>query len=275
MNQGEAGSVAFFGLYGAWTHMAARRYFGAAGDFRENATIARVFSAVADGSARYGVVPIENSTEGGVNQTVDQLVESELSICGEVVLDIEQCLLGKASDLSGIQRVYSHPQGLAQCRRWLAEHLPQAEQVASLSTTAGAREAALDARFAAISSPLAAELNGLNVIRAAIQDESGNATRFVVVAREDVPPTGHDKTSLVFATPHTRGALRRALEVFDQAGLNLTRIESRPAPGKRWEYVFLADLEGHRKDAAVAGALSELAAHCAMVKVLGSYARAS
>jgi chorismate mutase/prephenate dehydratase len=268
-------TVAFFGLFGAWTHMAARKVFGDSAEYRENSTISRVFQAVSAGNAAFGVVPIENSTEGGVNQTLDELLENDLRIAGEVVLEIAQCLMGRARDLSEIERVASHPQGLAQCRRWLAKHLPNATQVASLSTTAAAREATLDPRLAAISSPLAAQLNGLNLIREGIQDDAENATRFVVVARTDGARTGNDKTSLVFSTAHVRGALRQALEIFDRAGLNLTRIESRPAPGRRWEYVFLTDLEGHREDEPVARALHELAEHCSMVRVLGSYPRAT
>lgn len=267
------GPIAFFGQFGAWTHAAARSAFGPRAEFRENSTIAQVFEAVSRGDASFGVVPIENSTEGGVNQTVDELLASKLWIRGEVVLDIAQCLLGLSEDLGRIARVASHPQGLAQCRRWLAEHLPNAEQVASLSTTAAAREAASDATLAAISSPLAAELNGLRVLVAGIQDNAENATRFVVIAKSDAARTGHDKTSLVFSTEHSRGALRQALEIFDRAGLNLSRIESRPNPARRWEYVFLTDLEGHREDEAVSRALAELEARCSMMRVLGSYPR--
>jgi len=270
-----AGPIAFFGQFGAWTHAAARVAFGPAADYRENSTISQVFEAVSSGAASFGVVPIENSTEGGVNQTVDELLARKLWISGEVVLEIAQCLLGLASDLGHIARVASHPQGLAQCRRWLAEHLPNAEQVAALSTTAAAREAASDATLAAISSPLAAELNGLRVLVAGIQDNAENATRFVVIAKSDAKRTGRDKTSLVFSTEHSRGALRKALEIFDRAGLNLSRIESRPNPARRWEYVFLTDLEGHREDEAVASALSELESQCSTVRVLGSYPRAT
>jgi chorismate mutase / prephenate dehydratase len=274
-NPTPTGPIAFFGLFGSWTHAAARNVFGLAADYRENSTILHVFEAVATGAAEFGVVPIENSTEGGVNQTVDELLTRKLWIKGEVVLEIAQCLLGLASDLGAIERVASHPQGLAQCRRWLAEHLPNAEQVAALSTTAAARDAASDPTLAAISSPLAAELNGLRVLVAGIQDNAENATRFVVIAKSDAKRTGRDKTSLVFSTAHSRGALRQALEIFDRAGINLSRIESRPAPGRRWEYVFLTDLEGHREDAAIAGALAELERHCSTVRVLGSYPRAT
>ena len=269
------GPIAFFGQFGAWTHAAARKAFGASAEYRENSTISQVFEAVSSGACAFGVVPIENSTEGGVNQTVDELLTRKLWIRGEIVLEIAQCLLGLASDLGAITRVASHPQGLAQCRRWLAQHLPHAEQVASLSTTSAARDAASDPTLAAISSPLAAELNGLRVLVAGIQDHAENATRFVVIAKTDVARTGHDKTSLVFSTAHSRGALRQALEIFDRAGINLSRIESRPAPGRRWEYVFLTDLEGHREDTAVAGALADLERLCSMVRVLGSYPRAT
>jgi len=268
-----AGPIAFFGQFGAWTHAAARSAFGPTADYRESSTISLVFEAVASGAASFGVVPIENSTEGGVNQTVDELLTRNLWIKGEVVLEIAQCLLGLASDLGAIERVASHPQGLAQCRRWLAEHLPNAEQVASLSTTAAARDAASNPKLAAISSPLAAELNGLRVLVAGIQDSAENATRFVVIAKSDAARTGHDKTSLVFSTAHSRGALRGVLEIFDRAGLNLSRIESRPAPGRRWEYVFLTDIEGHREDEAIASALAELEQKCSNVRVLGSYPR--
>ncbi|HET7541472.1 MAG TPA: prephenate dehydratase [Polyangiaceae bacterium] len=269
------GPVAFFGQFGAWTHAAARTAFGPAADYRENSTISQVFDAVESGAASFGVVPIENSTEGGVNQTVDELLSRKLWIAGEVVLEIAQCLLGLESSLASIERVASHPQGLAQCRRWLAEHLPNAVQIAALSTTAAAREAAGDPKLAAISSPLAAELNGLRVLVAGIQDRAENATRFVVIGPNDSPRTGHDKTSLVFSTTHSRGALRQVLEIFDRAGLNLSRIESRPAPGRRWEYVFLTDLEGHREDRAIVSALGELERQCSTVRVLGSYPRAT
>lgn len=272
---GVEGPIAFFGQFGAWTHAAARKTFGPSADYREHATISQVFEAVASEGARFGVVPIENSTEGGVNQTVDELLARQLWIKGEVVLEIAQCLMGLATELRSVERVASHPQGLAQCRRWLAEHLPNAEQVASLSTTAAARAAASDPKLAAISSPLAAELNGLRVLVAGIQDNAENATRFVVIGKSDAPRTGRDKTSLVFSTAHSRGALRQVLEIFDRAELNLTRIESRPAPGRRWEYVFLTDLEGHREDESVALALRELERRCSTMRVLGSYPRAT
>ncbi len=268
-------SVAYLGPPGTFTHMAALRSFGLAARYLEASTIAAVFDAVERKSVSYGIVPIENSTEGGVTFTLDCLLDGDVRIRGEVVLDVNQCLVGRHQDIGRIQRVYSHPQALAQCRGWLAQNLPSAQLVVSPSTSAAAREASGDEAAAAVASRLAAELSGLEVIREGIQDHPQNATRFVLLAPEDAPPSGNDKTSVVFSTPHERGALKRALDIFDQEGINLSRIESRPGRGRMWEYVFFTDLEGHRQDEPVARALGKLAQHCGMVKVLGSYPRAA
>ncbi|HYP89230.1 MAG TPA: prephenate dehydratase domain-containing protein, partial [Polyangiaceae bacterium] len=209
-----------------------------------------------------------------VNATIDALFESDLSICAELVLEVELCLLALSADLSQIERVASHPQPLGQCKQWLRRHLPQAELVAVPSTTSAAQDALQDPHTAAVGSRLAAEM-GLLVVRERIQDHEGNATRFVVVGKRLTSPTGSDKTTLVFSTPHQRGALRRVLEVFDEEGLNLTRIESRPLRGQLWEYAFFTDLEGHRDDPGVVRALSRLRDGGAMVRVLGSYPRAA
>lgn len=266
--------VAFLGPVGTFTHMAARAGFGLGARYVEAATIAGVFDAVARGSVSYGVVPIENSTEGGVSFTLDCLVDTDVKIRGEVVLDVSQCLVGRHADISRIQRVYSHPVALAQCRGWLAQNLPQAQLVVSQSTSAAAREAASDEDAAAVASALAAEIHDLSVIRNGIQDRAQNATRFLILADSDAPATGDDKTTLVFSTPHQKGALRQVLEIFDEGDINLSRIESRPSREKMWEYVFLTDLEGHRTQPHLSRALERLAAHCRMVKVLGSYPRA-
>jgi chorismate mutase / prephenate dehydratase len=269
----ESLSVAYFGPPGTFTHMAARTAFGMAARYVEAATIPAVFDAVARGATSYGVAPIENSTEGGVTHTLDSFLETDVMIRGEVVLEVSQCLMGRRDDLSKIERVYSHPQALAQCREWLAKHLPRAELVQSLSTSSAAREAAADEGGAAIASRLAAELNGLVVIREGIQDRKENATRFVVLAKQDAPPTGDDRTSILFSTRDQRGALRRVLEIFDEERINLSRIESRPRRGERWQYVFFTDLEGHRLDPHVTRALARLQTKCDMVRVLGSYPR--
>jgi len=266
-------SVAYFGPPGTFTHMAARAVFGLAARYVESATISGVFDAVERGSAGYGVVPIENSTEGGVTYTLDSLLEHDVLIRSEVVLDVAQCLVGQHDELGRIERVYSHPQALAQCRGWLAKHLPHALLVVSPSTALAAREAAADQNAAAVASRLAAEIAGLRVIRENVQDRAENATRFVILAESDAPPTGRDKTSVVFSTADERGALKRVLEIFDEEAINLSRIESRPAPGQAWQYVFFTDLEGHRSEPQVARALERLKGKCAMVKVLGSYQR--
>lgn len=268
-------SVSYFGPAGTFTHMAARSAFGMAARYTEASTIPAVFDAVANGTTMYGVVPIENSTEGGVTYTHDSFLDTAVMIRGEVLLDVSQCLAGRQEDLGRIERVYSHPQALAQCRGWLAKHVPHAQLVQSLSTSNAAREAVADEAAAAVCSRLAAELNGLMVIRENIQDHRENATRFVVLAKQDAPPTGNDRTSIAFSTRHERGALRRVLEIFDEEKINLSRIESRPRPRERWQYVFFTDLEGHRLDANVTRALARLEAKCDMVKVLGSYPRVS
>lgn len=274
--------VAFLGPEGSNTHAAALALFdgsaraGApAPAFQAETTIRGVFEAVAAGRAERGVVPIENSTEGGVAPTLDALFELSPVICAEYVAEIHHFLLGRgALDPSRIRQVLSHPQALAQCQGWLAAHLPEAELVPMASTSAAAREVARDPTRVAIASELAAQLYGLDVLASHIEDRSHNATRFVALALEDAPPTGSDKTSLVFTTRHERGALRRVLGVLDDAGLNLTRIESRPLPERRWEYAFFTDVEGSRHDTTLARALSELDTVCGTVKVLGSYPRA-
>jgi chorismate mutase/prephenate dehydratase len=256
----------------SFSHAAALKKYGAQTSFVVTRTIPDAIEAAADGSADYAIVPIENTIEGGVNATLDALFESDLTISAELVIDVELCLLAQSSDLSQIRRVTSHPQPLGQCKQWLRAHLPHAEVVVAPSTTAAARDAVDDPHTAAVGSRLAAEL-GLLVVREGIEDHAGNATRFIVVGRQLTRPSGNDKTSLVFTTPHERGALRRVLEVFDEEGLNLTRIESRPLPGQLWQYAFFTDLEGHRDDPAVSRSLDRLRATGAMVRVLGSYPR--
>ena len=267
--------VVYLGPVGAFTHEAAREYFSDDADLVPVASIPAVFEAVARGDGQWGVVPIENSIEGGVTFTQDTLLETPLSLCGEVMVDIEQCLLTNAPDPLRIERVYSHPQGLAQCRKWLAEHLPHAAQMPTGSTVQAAHLVREDHAAGAIASRTAGALAGVRLAHAAIQDRKPNVTRFVVLGSSHPEPTGNDKTSLVFSTPHERGALVRALQIFDQAGINLCRIESRPRGGETWQYVFFVDLEGHRSEERVRTALAALGDHSDMVRVLGSYPRAT
>ena len=268
-------AVAFLGPEGTFTEMAARHLFGLAARYREALTIDGIFDAVQGGGAAYGVVPLENSTEGAVALTADALLETDLQICQEAVLDVSQCLLGRAGQLGAVERVYSHPQALGQCRRWLARNLPGAALVQSLSTAAAAREAQGDERAAAIGSRLLGERYDLPVLREAIHDQAGNATRFIVVSQRDAAPTGADKTSLAFSVKEGPGALARVLSLFEQGSINLTRIESRPSRQRPWDYVFFVDLDGHRLDPGVAAVLEEVRGKCEVVRVLGSYPKAA
>jgi chorismate mutase/prephenate dehydratase len=267
--------VVYLGPVGAFSHEAAREYFSDSAELIAVPSIPAVFEAVARGEGQWGVVPIENSIEGGVTFTQDTLLETPLSLCGEVMVDIEQCLLTNAPDPLRIERVYSHPQGLAQCRKWLAAHLPHAAQMPTGSTVQAAHLVRDDLSAGAIASRVAGALAGVRVAQAAIQDRKPNVTRFVVLGTTRPEPTGNDKTSLVFSTPHEQGALVRALQIFDQARINLCRIESRPRGGETWQYVFFVDLEGHCGEERVRNALAALGDRSDMVRVLGSYPRAT
>jgi chorismate mutase/prephenate dehydratase len=268
--------VSYLGPEGTFSHAAARAYFGLAASYTEATTFEGVFDAVARRQSLYGIVPIENSTEGTVPHVVDALVGSDLLIRAEFELEVSQCLLTRATGLGAIERVYSHPQPLGQCRVWLAKNLAGAQLVQATSTAAAVREAVADPRGAAIASHLASELYGVPILREKIQDSAENFTRFIIVSHEDAPRTGRDKTTIAFSLPdgQGRGALLRALTVFDEEQVNLTRIESRPSREKPWDYVFLADLEGHRDDANVARAIARLREKCPLLKQLGSYPRA-
>jgi chorismate mutase/prephenate dehydratase len=267
--------IAYLGPEGTFSHAAARTLFGLAATYTEATTFEGVFDAVMRHEAQYGVVPLENSTEGSVTHAVDALIGGELLIRAEIELDVSQCLITRAPGLASIERVYSHPQPLGQCRVWLAKNLAGAQLVHAPSTAAAVREAAVDPRGAAIASRLASELYGVPIARERIQDSAENFTRFAMLALEDAARTGNDKTTVAFMAPggQGRGALLRVLAILDEQEINLTRIESRPSRDKPWDYVFLADLVGHREDANVAQAITRLREHCPLVKHLGSYPR--
>lgn len=264
-------TVAYLGPPATFTHQAAVQRFGSAVTYRPARTIAEVFDDVERERAAFGVVPVENSTEGAVNVTLDRLAESDTLVCGELRLEIAQHLLSQAAELTAVKRVLSHPQGLAQCRGWLGAHLPEVATEEVGSTAAAAEIAAGDASVAAIASELASRLYGVPVLRARIEDNPHNTTRFLVVGRQPTAPTGRDKTSLVFAMKNEPGTLYRILEPLARLGLNMTKIESRPAKRGPWEYVIFIDLEGHRDTPTVAAALTEIAERTLFLKVLGSY----
>lgn len=267
--------VAYFGPAATFTHQAAVRHFGRAALFVPRDGIAGVFEEVEAGGADYGVVPVENSTEGAVNHTLDMFMESDLAIRAEREDPIRLCLLSDAKSLKDVREVRSHSNPLGQSRRWLRRRLPGVPLREAASTAQAAAYAAKHPGVAAIASPLAAELYGLKVLAPGIQDAKHNRTRFLIIGRGGPePPTGRDKTSLLLSIKDRVGALYDLLGVFKREGLNLTKIESRPTKKKAWEYVFFIDLAGHAADAAVKRALSRLKDHCQVVKVLGSYPRA-
>ena len=266
-------TIAFFGPEATFTHQAAIRRFGASLNYAAQKTIADVFAEVSRNRADYGVVPVENSTEGVVTHTLDMLVDSELKIVAQIVMAIQQCLMSKGSRKS-IKKLYSHPQPVAQCRAWIQNNLPHTEIIETSSTTRAAELAAKDPDSAAIASALAAERYGLRIIEADIQDSSANMTRFFVLGRQCSPPTGRDRTSVMFSIADKVGALHSALAPFRRYKLNMTKIESRPSKRKAWEYFFFVDCDGHFQERKVATALEELSQSCNFVKVLGSYPNA-
>ncbi len=267
-------TVAFFGPEGTFTQAAALKHFGHSIDTRPFNAINEVFREVESRVCEFGVVPIENSTEGVVNHTLDSFLQSSLKICGEVEIRIHQHLLSKENELSAIKRLYSHPQSLAQCREWLDAHLPHAERISAASNAEAARRVAEGSGTAAIAGEMAAELYGLNMLRSSIEDNPENVTRFLVIGQHDVGPSGDDKTSLLVSAHNRPGSLHHLLSPFADHHVSLTRIESRPSKCVNWEYVFFLDLAGHVEDAHIQGALKALEATAQMVKVLGSYPRA-
>ncbi len=269
--QQEPLKVAFLGPEGTFTQAAVLKHFGHSIRALSLASIDEVFHEVESGVADFGIVPVENSTEGTVNNTLDMFMTSPLRICGEVELRIRQHLLGKAEDLASIKRVYSHQQSLAQCRAWLEQQLPDAECVAVNSNAEAARLARDEDGVAAIAGEAAAEVYGLKVLMANIEDRPDNTTRFLVIGRDLFPPSGRDKTSLLLAARHKAGALHEILFPLAKHKISMTRIESRPSNRGKWDYVFFVDVEGHAEDPKIAGALKDLEVAASLFRVLGSY----
>lgn len=268
--------VAFLGPEGTFSHQAVVRQFGTQIDRLPAGSMREVFTLTQQGKSHYGVVAVENTTEGAVAETFDALVESELSICGELMLEVTQCLLSASGRTQDIRKLASHPQPLGQCRRWIQRNLPDADVVETASTAAAAQLAARDPSVAAIASEVAAEVYGLHVLEREIEDSPGNTTRFLVIGRESPAPSGDDVTSAVFTIRKDEsGALHRLLEPFARYGVNLNSIQSRPMKGKPWEYLFFVDVQGHAEDEPVGKALREAAGVAHSHKILGSYPRAA
>ena len=264
-------NVSFFGAEATYTHLAAREQFGASASLRPTTSIAEVFQEVTQGRVAYGVVPIENSTEGVVAHTLDSLVDSDLKICAEIFLDIHHNLLSRSGKQADVRRIISHPQALAQCRGWLTHKFPAVPVEEVASTAHAAIRAAEDGTLAAISSAMAKEVYDLKVVAANIEDQITNITRFLVIGKTTSPPSGDDKTSMVFSVQDKPGVLHRMLQPFARSRINLTKIESRPIKNKPWEYMFFLDLRGHREQSAVSRAIAGLEKNCLFLKILGSY----
>jgi chorismate mutase/prephenate dehydratase len=262
--------IAYLGPEATYTHMAAVKKFGSSLRYEPLPSIADVFTEVAKGRADYGVVPIENSTEGAVTHTYDMFVDSELKVCAQILLPIRHNLMA-ACPRQQIKKLYSNPQVFAQCRQWLQLNMPHAELIEVSSTTRAAEIARHEPNAAAIASSLAAELYGLTILDENIQDSSENVTRFLVIGRKYPGPTGNDKTSLMFSVQDRVGALHDSIASFKRHKINMTKIESRPSKKKAWEYYFFVDILGHCEDPPVKKALAELARHTMFVKILGSY----
>ncbi len=266
-------TVAYLGPEGSYTQGALIKQFGQSVKELGASSIADIFREVESGSATYGVVPVENSTEGMVSDTLDRFLSSPLHICGEVTLPIRHQLLSHDAEFGNIKRLYSHQQSLAQCRSWLAENLPETRLIAVSSNSEAARQASKEWSSAAIAGEVAAKIYNLPIRAKNIQDQSDNTTRFLVIGHENIPPSGQDKTSLVLSVPNEPGALCGLLRCFQEEGISMTRIESRPSRHVTWEYVYHIDAEGHKNDSAMKSALAAIADRSSMFRILGSYPR--
>ncbi len=265
--------IAYFGQLGTNTHIAAIQKFGSSSVYIAGATLKDVFLEVERGRAHYGVVPIENSTEGTINHTLDLFVESDLKICSEIFMPISYTLMSKPGDLKKVKKVYSHPQALGQCRVWLEANLPGVKILESASTARAAQLAASESFAAAIAPDLAAKLYKLKPIAKRIEDMQDNFTRFLVIGKTSAEKTGKDKTSIMVSIKDKVGALFSLLYPFEKQGINLSSIESRPSRKKAWDYYFFIDFLGHVDDPKAQKALMEIEKASLTVKVLGSYPR--
>jgi chorismate mutase / prephenate dehydratase len=271
--QEEPLKIGFLGPEGTFSQQAVLKHFGHSVRALPLPAISEVFEEVQAGHADFGVVPIENSTEGTVNNTLDMFLNSPLKICGEVELRIHQHLMGRMKGMEKIDRLCSHPQSLAQCRQWLDEHMPGVERIPVSSNAEAARRARDEDGTAAIAGQAAADVYGLNVIVPEIEDRPDNTTRFLVIGRKLFNASGKDKTTLLVSTGDTQapGSLHRLLAPFARKSISLTRIESRPSHRRKWDYVFFIDVEGHADESPLKDALNELKEHSSLFKVLGSY----
>ncbi|MEI6891986.1 MAG: prephenate dehydratase [Pontiella sp.] len=265
--------IAYLGPEATFTHQAARNKFGVSVDYIPTSTIAEVFDRVASGTADYGVVPVENSTEGAVTHTFDQFATTPLKICAEAYLPISLTLLSNQPQ-EDVNLIFSKQEVFGQCRSWLTANMPKVKLSPVESTTKAVQLALETPGAGAIASVMAADMYDVDVLAKDIQDMQGNTTRFLIIGREYSAPTGNDKASVMFGVKHQVGALYKALSVFNTDNINMTKIESRPSRNKNWEYYFFVDVDGHSEDPEVKRALEELQEHCTLMTVLGSYPKA-
>lgn len=265
--------IAFLGPLGTFSHEAVIENFGDAVELKPLATIKEVFKTVENNSADYGLVPIENSIEGVVNQSLDCLKTSPLLVCNEITIPIHHFLLGAEKHLQNINQVYSHPQALAQCQKWLEKNLPQAAAIPASSSSQACLLAAREANTAAIAGKIALQYNKLNILAKNIEDEPSNTTRFYVIGKQTTRPTLKDKTAMLIWIEHCPGSLALALKDIAKNRINLTSIVSRPDTGKIWQYYFFLEMEGHQEDKALKKTYAELTAHKVIIKILGSFPR--
>jgi chorismate mutase/prephenate dehydratase len=262
--------VAYLGPQSTFTHLAAQAKFGSSVEYLPNRDILGIFRSVATRMADLGVVPVENSIDGGIGDTLDAFMGYDLQICSELLVEVHHCLMARSRQAE-IKKIYSKPQVFAQCGRWLSEHYPDADLMSVSSTTRACEVAREEESAAAIAHAIAAATYGLEVVHKNIEDSAKNVTRFVVLSQESCQPSGRDKTSMVLSVAHRAGALYEALAPFREHRINLTRIESRPSKRNPWEYYFFVDFEGHKDDPAVAQTLQEIHAACIYLQILGSY----
>jgi chorismate mutase/prephenate dehydratase len=265
--------VAYLGPKATFTHQACLQHFGFSAQYLPVHSIKEVFDEVERGRAQYGVVPVENSTEGVVNYTLDMFIDSELKITAEILLEVTHHLMNRSGRREEIRKIYSHPQAAAQCRQWLEGQMPETPILEVSSTAHAAELAAEEPAAAAIAGEMAAMLYGLEIVQRRIEDQINNFTRFLIIGEQSPPPTGNDKTSIMFSIKDRVGALFTMLEPFAMAGINLTRLDARPSRKRVWDYVFFLDLEGHAEEENVRAALERLRQECLFLKVLGSYPR--
>jgi chorismate mutase / prephenate dehydratase len=267
-------TVAYLGPQGTFSEEAVTKRFGSAINTLASSSIDDVFRKVESGTAHYGVVPVENSTEGAVGRTMDLLLQTPLKICGEIELSVHQCLMAQHSELTKIKKIYSHPQSFAQCQKWLKENLPNLhvmDRIDAASNADAARLAASDPHAAAIAGKKAAEVFGLTLCARNIEDDPNNTTRFLIIGTQHIAPSGKDKTSLAMATNNRPGAVHELLAPLAHHRVSMTRLESRPSRANLWDYVFFVDIEGHQEDEHIAKALQALRNNATFLKILGSY----